>query len=351
MPSTVKQSPWVSALAVAAIGLMVVAYFLPVWWVSLTAPNYPPDAFPQGIRIHFGFTGVSNGCTAPPKASHHAQEVMQEDLGWRDESGDLAGSEKAEGPSVLDCVHEMNTINHYVGMHPIETGAPVERQLAKFILGLFAVALLGFAVASPKVRLVVMGVGFTAVTAWMFVSLFAQGGLDAAVTSYVHESGKYFNEAEKIAHWGETLRQVTTGVAVGLVAVMALLAFAGYRWPRFQLVLGVVPALLPLFFVGAYAAWLWFFGHNMHPWGAFTLKPFMPTVFGDGKVAQFVTHSYPHQGFFVLLAMSALLVVAVVKRRGELLDAAEAPAKPAAAAPASPSGAEHAPAGATGQKG
>lgn len=348
MSPTIKQSPWVSALAVAAIGLMVVSFFMPLWWVSLTAPNYPRDAFPDGIRIHFGFNGVTNGCSTPPKASHHAQEVMQEDLGWRDESGDLGKSEKAEGPSVLDCMHEMNTINHYVGMHPIEVGAPVERQLARYILGLFAVALLGFALASQKARVAVLGVGFAAVSAWMFVDLFARGQLDAAVTTYTHEAGKYFNEAEKIAHWGQTLHSVTLWVALALVAVMGLLVFASWRWPRFQLVLGVVPALLPGFFVGAFAAWLWFFGHNMHPWGAFTLKPFMPTVFGDGKVAQFTTHSYPHQGFFLLLAMTVLLVVAVVKRRGELLDAEEAAAKPST--PSTPSSTEVAPPGATGQK-
>jgi hypothetical protein len=64
-----------------------------------------------------------------------------------------------------------------------------------------------------------------------------------------------------------------------------------------------VPALLPLFFVITYAGWLWFFGHNLHPWGAFTVKPFMPTVFGEGKVAQFSTYSYPYWGYALLLLM------------------------------------------------
>ncbi|MEW5741662.1 MAG: hypothetical protein AB1938_22275 [Myxococcota bacterium] len=347
MQSPVKQSPLVSVLAIAAIVLMTAAYFLPVWWVSLTAPNYPKDAFPDGIRIHFGFTGVTNGCTTAPKASHHAQEIQQEDLGWRSEEGTLQGAEKAEGPQALDCVHEMNTINHYVGMHPIEVGAPVERLLARYILGLFGVALLGFALASQKARVVALAVGFTAVSAWMFVDLFARGRLAEAVGVYTSEAGKYFNEAEKIAGWGVTLTHVTTGVALGLVAVMAFLVFASWRWPRTQLALGIVPALLPGFFVGAYAAWLWFFGHSMHPWGAFTLKPFMPTVFGDGKVAQFSTHSYPHTGFALLVAMTLLLVVAVVKRRGEYLDAREAAAE-------KPKGAESpqepVPPGAAGQK-
>ncbi|MCU0696802.1 MAG: hypothetical protein MUC96_09755, partial [Myxococcaceae bacterium] len=80
------------------------------------------------------------------------------------------------------------------------------------------------------------------------------------------------------------------------------------------------PAALPVFFVGAYAAWLYFFGHNLHPWGAFTVKPFMPTVFGDGKVAQFSTHSYPTAAFGLLIAVAVLMLVAVLRRRRELLD-------------------------------
>jgi hypothetical protein len=44
----------------------------------------------------------------------------------------------------------MNTINHYVGMFPIATGAPVEKPLAKFFFGFFAVMLLGFMVPAAS---------------------------------------------------------------------------------------------------------------------------------------------------------------------------------------------------------
>jgi hypothetical protein len=54
----------------------------------------------------------------------------------------------------------------------------------------------------------------------------------------------------------------------------------------------------------------------MHPWGAFTVKPFMPTVFGEGKVAQFSTYSYPYYGYALLvLAMLALLLAIVIRRK------------------------------------
>jgi hypothetical protein len=52
--------------------------------------------------------------------------------------------------------------------------------------------------------------------------------------------------------------------------------------------------------------------------GAFTVKPFMPTVFGDGKVAQFSTHSYPYWGFGLMLLSSLVLALAALLRRKQL---------------------------------
>jgi hypothetical protein len=54
--------------------------------------------------------------------------------------------------------------------------------------------------------------------------------------------------------------------------------------------------------------------------GAFTVKPFMPTVFGDGKVAQFTTHSYPSIGFGLMLLASLLTGLAALIRRKQLAE-------------------------------
>ena len=327
MKST-PQSPIVTVLALAAALAMGASYYAPLWWVSLTAPNYPTDRFPDGIRIHFGFDGVSNGCTTAPSTSRVAKETNQDDLGWKSEEGaDHKADAKAEGSAeshgALDCVEEMNTINHYVGMRPIEVGGPVELLLGKFILAIFAVMLVGFAAGGTRARLPILGFGFAAVTVWMLVDLFARGSLNAYVTHYQEAAGKYFREADRIAAWGTQLTQATTGIAVGLIALMAFMVFGSWKWRGFQLLLGIVPALLPVFFVSVFAGWLWFFGHHMHPWGAFTLKPFMPTVFGDGKFAQFTTHSYPHWGFGLLAATFLFMLVAVARRRLELASAGE----------------------------
>ncbi len=163
---------------------------LPIWAVSLEAPNYPKEAFPQGIPVFFHFDGFSGE------------------------------------------VHEMNTINHYVGMDPMWVGGQLEREI-----GIYALLLL---------------------------SLF-------------------------------------------------MIYFIAYNKKIFTLAM-LIPVSLPVLFIADYSYWLYWFGHNLHDWGAFKIKPFMPTVFGDGKIAQFTTHSYPTIGFYLLVAISLLSLLAVMAK-------------------------------------
>jgi len=323
MQEQAARERWIAGLTAIALIALIAAYFSPIWWVSLTAPNYPQESFPQGIRIHFHFNGVYNGCTVQPSTVGRQGEVLQQDIGAGDERYNPVLDEDEdvnEGALGLDCLHEMDTINHYVGMFPISTGAPVERVLAKFFFGFFATMLLGFMVpqSRPGLRLGVLAAGFVAVAAWMLVDQYAMGRLDAHVQRYVSDAAAYFNEPEKVRHWGENVRTVTHFVVAGLIAAMLVVLVGVRTSPKFSLLLALVPALLPLFFVVTYAAWLWFFGHNLHPWGAFTVKPFMPTLFGEGKVAQFSTYSYPYWGFALLVVVFLCLVPAALLRRQQL---------------------------------
>jgi hypothetical protein len=163
---------------------------MPIWAVSLEAPNYPKEAFPQGIPVFFHFDGFSGE------------------------------------------VHEMNTINHYVGMDPMWVGGKLEREI-----GIYAL---------------------------LFLSLI-------------------------------------------------MIYFIAYNKKIFQLGM-LIPVSLPFLFIADYSYWLYWFGHNLHDWGAFKIKPFMPTVFGDGKIAQFTTHSYPTIGFYLLVAISLLSLLAILAR-------------------------------------
>lgn len=166
----------------------------PIWFVSLEAPNYPKEAFPQGIPVFFHFDGFSGE------------------------------------------VHEMNTINHFIGMDPMQRGGPYERILAPYAL-------------------------------------------------------------------------IFTALMIALFIIYQNKIFSFFM---------LIPAVLPIVFLALYSYWLYWFGHNMHDFGAFTIKPFMPTVFGDGKVAQFVTHSYPTTGFWILLAISFFAILSLLSRRKAL---------------------------------
>ena len=317
-----KQNILVGGLSLISLAFLAIAYFAPIWWVSLTAPNYPADAFPDGIRIHFHFDGVYNGCKAAGKGTRMANEIIQKDMGHDDERWNPILDPqkknfdmKAEG---LDCVHEMNTINHYVGMFPIASGAPVEKPLAKFFFGFFAVMLAAFAIPKKKPRLALLTAGFAGVAAWMVVDQFVMGKLASHVAFYVNETGTFFNEPEKIKVWGDNVALISKIVIAGLIVVMGIVIAGVAKIRNFQLLLALVPALLPLYFVITYSAWLWFFGHNLHPWGAFTVKPFMPTVFGEGKVAQFSTYSYPYWGYALLVGIFVCMMLALLIRRKQL---------------------------------
>ena len=167
---------------------------MPIWAVSLEAPNYPKEAFPQGIPVFFHFDGFSGE------------------------------------------IHEMNTINHYVGMDPMWVGGQLERNI-----GIYALLLLS----------------------------------------------------------------------------LGMIYFIAYNAKIFSYIM-LIPASLPILFIADYSYWLYWFGHNLHDWGAFKIKPFMPTVFGDGKIAQFTTHSYPTIGFYLIVAISILSLLAFFAKQKAL---------------------------------
>jgi len=166
----------------------------PIWYVSLEAPNYPKVAFPEGIPVYFHFDGFSGE------------------------------------------VHEMNTINHYIGMDPMWRGGKFERNISTYAL---------------------------------------------------------------------------------LLVTLIFIYFIAYNSKIFTILM-FIPVSLPILFLADYAYWLYWFGHNLHDWGAFNIKPFMPTVFGDGKVAQFITHSYPTSGYYVLMAISILSIMAILAKKKAL---------------------------------
>ena len=376
-----KRSVIANLLVLAAIGVLLALYYSPIWWVSLTAPNYPEEAFPDGVRIHFHMNGVFNGCKKIEK-----DEILEVEA--------------------LDCVHEMDTINHYVGMYPIAAGGVLERAFSPFLISMLAVMLLGFTVNRPAVRMGVLGAGFAVIAGWMTLTYYSSGGLQyqnegyisAMVTAldqdtsreeqqlspgealiaqlkasmgeaetateepgeesdkagniehlrvtfekdqqrkpaeqrrewdgsgaqllswhYEKTLGRYFNVPEEINPMVAKMTLAAKVMFWGILAAMLFLLFGSRKTGSLPYWLLVLPIIfLPLLFLIDYSAWLWWYGHRLNAMGAFTVKPFMPTVFGDGKVAQFTTHSYPSIGFGLMLLASLLTGLAALIRRKQL---------------------------------
>lgn len=313
-----KRNFIVAGLIGFALILLAAMYFTPIWWVALKAPNYPPEAFPDGIRIHFHFNGVFNGCSMVESDEVHVDEV-------------------------LNCVHEMDVINHYVGMYPIASGGPVERVLSQFLVSFLGVMLVGFACRKKKMRIMLMSAGFGAIAVWMSMAMYTEGGvmmlsdgyrsalqstldldvediqnwsgIEAVSETYRDTLGMYFRQQEVIDPKVAALELWTNGIAIALILAMVVMTVGAAVSRMFYWFLILIPIMLPVFFVIDYAAWLWYFGHNLNSMGAFAVKPFMPTVFGQGKVAQFSTHSYPYIGYFIMMGISAVLGVAALMRK------------------------------------
>lgn len=366
-----------SLVALLALGA---SFFTPVWWVSLTAPNYPVQTFPQGVRINFHVNRISNGCVM-----RQSKEVLEKEA--------------------LDCVHEMDTINHFVGMYPIASGGPVEKLMSPFLFTFLGVLIVGFALPGVRLRTVAMALGFAGIAAWMSLALFAPNGvryldrgwivglvdslgraedeatnnealhpvvrqlkeslakshigetaapkveqnagkdqlievlkavyeqkapvsltepvpawtgrgIDVMAWHYEESLGRWFNEPARNARLVAIMKTALYIVYAAVLAAMLVFLWIASR-PRSVLfyALGLIPMILPAAFIMEYAAWLWWYGHSLNAMGAFTLKPFMPTVFGDGKVAQFSTHSYPYTGFALMCVVGGAMALAVLLRR------------------------------------
>jgi hypothetical protein len=133
--------------------------------------------------------------------------------------------------------------------------------------------------------------------------------------------GRYFNVPEEISPMVANMTLAANAVFWGIIVAMGVLLFGARRTGSLLYWMLLLPALLlPLLFLVDYSAWLWWYGHRLNDMGAFTVKPFMPTVFGDGKVAQFTTHSYPYIGFGLMLLTSLVLGIAALIRRKQLAE-------------------------------
>jgi len=107
------------------------------------------------------------------------------------------------------------------------------------------------------------------------------------------------------------------GVYILLVLTLFMICFITYKHKIFYYAM-LIPASLPILFILDYSYWLYLSGHTIHEWAAFKIKPFMPTVFGKDMIGGFITYSYPAIGFYLLVAISLLSILAFFARWKEM---------------------------------
>jgi hypothetical protein len=168
-----------------------------------------------------------------------------------------------------DCLIEMNKINHFIGMYPVVQGVNDLDETGEHV-------------------------AYPIYAAESLTQEEIPGFLK--FLDFVLRNSKYF---------------FVLFVVAALIFILISKKVLGW--------LAILAGAVPFYFLGLYMYSLYWYGHHMglHGGGAFAgIKPFMPTVFGEGKVAQFTTMSYPYYGFFIgLLAFVVMLLAVLVKRK------------------------------------
>ncbi len=91
--------------------------------------------------------------------------------------------------------------------------------------------------------------------------------------------------------------------AIGVTVLGLLLMAAIFIHNRWAGLLALPAVLYPLGFLADLYYWLYRFGHDLDPHAALSssVKPFTPTLLGDGKVGQFGTTATLEGGFFLAI--------------------------------------------------
>lgn len=125
-------------LLLGAAVAVVAAAFLPLWQIRLVAPQYQ-----EGLSLHIYAYKLVGG--------NGGQDIV-----------------------------EINTLNHYIGMHPIEQSDFVEMKWMPFAFGIFALLALRSAALGRMISLIDLGVLF------LYFGAFSLGSFAYRLYSYGH---------------------------------------------------------------------------------------------------------------------------------------------------------------------
>lgn len=143
------------------------------------------------------------------------------------------------------------------------------------------------------------------------------------ITAYVNELTGDLLEINGLNHYigmrpleeAAQLEKSVSKAAIGLLAVLTLFSiFIHTKW----VVLLALPAItMPVIFLADLQWWMAKFGTELDPKAPLSsaIKPFVPSVLGRGKIAQFETVAQPDIGLYLATLASILVIVGLYFHR------------------------------------
>lgn len=147
------------------------------------------------------------------------------------------------------------------------------------------------------------------------------GGL--VVNAYVNHLEGDVSEIDGLNHYigmrplGEAAA-FERSISIFAIAALALLVIAAiFIHSPWSTLLSLPAVLLPVVFLGDLYFWLSNFGQNLDPNAALSnaIKPFTPTILGEGVIGQFKTVAYADVGLLLASAGSILILVGLYLQR------------------------------------
>ena len=138
------------------------------------------------------------------------------------------------------------------------------------------------------------------------------------LTAYVNNLQGDVKEIDSLNHYigmrplGEAAAFERANAVWMIIAMFLLVEGAAFVHSRWAVLLALPAVLFPAGFLVDLYYWMAKFGQNLDPSAPLSssIKPFTPTVLGEGGIGQFKTYAELGDGWWMALACSALTVVA-----------------------------------------
>lgn len=147
------------------------------------------------------------------------------------------------------------------------------------------------------------------------------GGLEAKL--YVNQVSGDVQEIDILNHYigmkpMEEAALLERSLSIVIIVGIVLLSIGAiYVHSPIALFLSIPAILYPLFFLGDLYFWMWNFGMNLDKKAPLSgaVKPFVPPLLGEGKIAQFKTVASWEIGLYLSIAASIIIIVGLYFHR------------------------------------